>query len=1214
MKKLKTAQPAVQIWTEDVTLPTYLVGHPNRNPMFLEKRVYQGSSGRVYPYAVIDRICDEKVEEKHRVVFLENEYLKLMVMPGFGGRIQYAYDKTNGYPFIYHNQVIKPALVGLAGPWLSGGIEFNWPQHHRPGTYCPVDYAITAEDDGSGTLWLSELEPMWHLKGTLALTLRPGQALLEIAIRCFNPTPLPQSFHLWTNPAVHVNDQYQSVFPPDVQAVYDHGKRDVSAFPIARGEYYKVDYSRGVDISWYKNLPVPTSFMAARSDYDFIGGYDHGRQAGVLHVADHHSVPGKKQWVWGCGDFGKAWDRNLTDGDGPYAELMCGVFADNQPDFSWLEPFEEKKARQYFLPYKAIGYVRNATIHGALSLEISDGQAQFGAYATSEQANAELVLSRSGRALFRKRLDLSPEQPFKGQVKLPTGTRPQELTLTSRSAEGQVLVSYTPEPPQPEAIPEPALPIPEPAKVATAEALFLAGLHLEQYRHATWEPEDYYREALGRDPSDLRNNNALGLLLLRRGQFALAEPFFRAALKTQTRHNPNPQDGAPNYNLGLALRYQGRLNEAFDAFAKAAWSAACKDAALFQLAQLTLLRGRAATGTKPWDSTILLQAAQFAQASSVRNAVNQKTAHLQIVLFRKAGRLEQARALARVTLDLDPLDFGARYESALLGTAGQESELLRLMRGNGHSYLEISADYARAGFYEEAIDLLRTLAESAVLRDGRAEANANGAARAPGHLGATGMANAMPMVFYFLGYYCSLKGEAAAACRYFQKAAKQPGDRCFPNSLESILALQAALQFNPNDAHAALYLGNLWYDKRQVREATACWERAARAEPSLPTAHRNLALAYFNKQHNPAKALRALARAFALDPTDARVLFELDLLKKRTGVSPAKRMAFLELHRSLVEQREDLLLEWISLLNFFGRAEEALKLLLSRQFHPWEGGEGKVTGQYVVSLTQMAKTKLAQAGLDLKDRASPVKGRERAAANIPDSDLTREAIELLQRARSYPHNLGEGKLHGAQENQVLYWLGIAHEKLGQLDDAARFWREAATGMKVPSPAVYYNDQNPETIFYQGLALQKLGRPAAARERFQTLVRFARKHLGDKVGIDYFAVSLPEFMVFDDDLNRRNTIHCHYLNGLGQFGLGRVRQALEQLGAVLKLDPAHQPACLHLRWFTEQPELGLKAPEGPARGSRPISRPSQRIRRLAPSSSEKTSRLTGRSMQ
>ena len=153
-------QATVRIWAEDVIIPTYPVGEPNCNPMFLEKRVYQGSSGRVYPYPVIDKICDAQVQEKHRVVFLENHYLKLMVMPGFGGRIQYAYDKTNGYPFIYHNHVIKPALVGLAGPWLSGGIEFNWPQHHRPATFLPVEYAVEEHADGSKTVWLSDHDPM----------------------------------------------------------------------------------------------------------------------------------------------------------------------------------------------------------------------------------------------------------------------------------------------------------------------------------------------------------------------------------------------------------------------------------------------------------------------------------------------------------------------------------------------------------------------------------------------------------------------------------------------------------------------------------------------------------------------------------------------------------------------------------------------------------------------------------------------------------------------------------------------------------------------------------------------------------------------------------------------------------------------------------------------------------------------------------------------
>lgn len=1146
----------MRIWSEDVVVPTYLAGEPNRNPMFLEKRVYQGSSGRVYPYPVIDKISDKAVEETHRVVFLENRYLKLMVMPGFGGRIQYAYDKTNNYPFIYHNRVIKPALVGLAGPWLSGGIEFNWPQHHRPGTYCPADYTSTENPDGSMTLWLSELEPMWHLKGTLGLTLYPERALLEINIRLFNPTPLPQSFHLWTNPAVHVNDHYQSVFPPDVQAVYDHGKRDVSSFPIARGEYYKVDYSRGVDISWYKNIPVPTSYMAAKSDYDFVGGYDHGRQAGVLHVADHHVIPGKKQWVWGCGEFGKAWDRNLTDSDGPYAELMCGVFADNQPDFSWLQPFEEKEVKQCFLPYKAIGYVRNATIEAAVSLELAGGKARLGAYTTAARPGALIRLTHQGRVLWNRRADLGPEAGFLAEVALPKGLKAQGLELSVESAEGRRLVAYRPEPRQAEAMPAPARAIPSPRAMAGTEALYLAGTHLEQYRHATREPEDYYREALRRDPEDVRNNNALGLLLLRRGQFAKAEPFFRAAARTLTRHNPNPREGEAYYNLGICLTYLERPAEAYAAFYKATWNAAWQDSAFFQLSQLAARRGE------------LRGALEFVDSSLARNARNQKAVHLKTLLARKLGQRETARALAEAALARDPLDFGARHELAILGGQNERAKLVELMRGNIHSFLAIAADYASAGAYQEAIDLLE-LRESALFADspGRPEP------RAAGHLGEVGMPNNRPMRWFVQGYYALKLGKPALAKTCFAKAKAQPSDRCFPNSLESIRVLQAALKSDPRDGRASLYLGNLWYDKRQVAEATQCWEQARRAEPALPTVHRNLALVYFNKQNNPAKALKAMNRAFALDARDARVLFELDLLKKRARVAPEKRLKFLEKHRPLVDQREDLTVEYVTLLNFFGQHEEALGILMNRKFHPWEGGEGKVTGQYVTSLVALAKKELEEVerlqfsnGDQLNRAGSEARAGARPTVPALEDKKTaaRQALGLLERARVYPENLGEGKLHGAQENQVLYWLGVAHAGAGDQASARECWKEASRGMRNPSPAVYYNDQNPETIFYQGQALRELGKSRAAAERFRTLVKFARAHLDDPIEIDYFAVSLPEFMVFDDDLNKRNEINCRYLLGLGLIGLGQQRPGRSELEKVLCLDPAHLAARLHLR--------------------------------------------------
>ena len=288
----------VKAWAETVTIPTYKIGAPDKNPMFLEKRVYQGSSGAVYPHPVIDRVFDEKEDKTYTAVYLENRYLKIMVLPEIGGRVQMALDKTNGYHFVYYNRVIKPALVGLAGPWISGGIEFNWPQHHRPSTFDPLDWWIQAHADGSQTVWCAEIERMFRTKGMHGFRLHPDRAYLEIRVQLYNRTSEPQTFLWWANPAVAVHDEYQSVFPPDVHAVMDHGKRAVSSFPIATGTYYKVNYAPGTDISRYKNIPVPTSYMAYHSDFDFIGDYDYRADAGMLHVANHHVVPGKKQWTW----------------------------------------------------------------------------------------------------------------------------------------------------------------------------------------------------------------------------------------------------------------------------------------------------------------------------------------------------------------------------------------------------------------------------------------------------------------------------------------------------------------------------------------------------------------------------------------------------------------------------------------------------------------------------------------------------------------------------------------------------------------------------------------------------------------------------------------------------------------------------------------------------------------------------------------------------
>ena len=345
------------------------------------------------------------------------------------------------------------------------------------------------------------------------------------------------------------------------------------------------------------------------------------------------------------------------------------------------------------------------------------------------------------------------------------------------------------------------------------------------------------------------------------------------------------------------------------------------------------------------------------------------------------------------------------------------------------------------------------------------------------------------------------------------------------------------MRANPADARAPYYLGNFWYAHRRYAEAIACWEQARALDPQFATTHRNLGLAYFNKLREPQRAHDAYSTAFALNPDDARVLYELDQLAKKLNHAPAQRLAALERQRELVDRRDDLTIEYITLLNTLGRPGEAYAALMRRNFHPWEGGEGRTTGQYVISLTEQAR---AQIGA----------GEHAAAA------------DLLGRARAFPHNLGEGKLPNAQENNVTYYLGLAYAGMGDHERAREYFGQAATGLSEPTSAVYYNDQPPDMIFYQGLARRQLGQAQAADEIFQKLVDYGRAHLDDDVQIDYFAVSLPTFLVFDEDLSLRNRIHCHYMIGLGQLGLGQHMAARASFEQVLALDANHQGAILH----------------------------------------------------
>ncbi|MBR4845545.1 MAG: DUF5107 domain-containing protein, partial [Bacteroidaceae bacterium] len=645
-------------------------------------------------------------------------------------------------------------------------------------------------------------------------------------------------------------------------------------------------------------------------------------------------------------------------------------------------------------------------------------------YATSKQEVEITVLTHKAKELLKKKVTLSPEVLFDEIIDLK-GCSINDLSVyLSRPdvEESQnrihTILSWCAEADDIRPIPDAAEAALPPAETKTIDQLYLTGLHLEQYRHATWSALDYYEEALRRDPLDYRCNNQIGLWYLRRGQFKKAEPYLCTAVKVLQKRNPNPYDGEPIYNLALCLKYQLRPYEAYELFWKATWNKAWADAAYFEAASIS-------TSIRNYENAL-----DEISRCLIFNSHNHKARALKSSVLRKMGKKEEALTWIKESYEIDPFNYGCMFEEYLItGSDVPLQHLITLMHGNVYNFHALALDYSNAGLNKEAEQVLTipTVADA--------------------------LAKASPLTYYYIGYFQILQGRINDAEISFKKAEETDSRYCFPNRLEDVIILNLAKNSSPFGAHAPYYLGCLYYDKRQYDLARENWELSAERDPNFPTVWRNLALYYYNKEKNREKALACMERAFHLDETDGRILMELDQLYKVTGKPHAERLEFLEKYPTLITQRDDLLLEQITLLNQLNRYDEAIPLLDGHIFHPWEGGEGKVPAQY-----QYARVEKAKKILNKPLSESP----------IQDSEL-KEAITLLEECLTYPHHLGEGKLQGAQESDFYYFLGCAHELQGNIEKAYACWEQAILGPTEPAAAMYYNDAKPEKIFYQGLA-------------------------------------------------------------------------------------------------------------------------------------------------
>ena len=887
------------IKVEQMSIPTYPIMDCEHMPMFNENRMHQGTSGNPYPVMPVLSVVRENCQPKdYEVVRMENDFIRLILVPELGGRVFEAYDKVNHYDFLYRQHVIKPALIGAYGLWISGGLEFNWPFHHRPSTFMPVNFTTETEEDGTVITWLSECDPTDRTASTVGIILRPDAAFFETRIQVSNRTPVRHSFLMWQNAAVPVNDDYQFIFPPDVNYVNNHYsmRKAPMTYPIAEGTYASAYYDKPTDISWYKNCFHATSHFAAPSKYDFFGGYDHGKKCGIIHIADHHVSPGKKMFTWGCGALAASWEKALTDTDGRYCELMAGSYSNNQPDFTWINPYETKCFSEFWYPIGAVGKASFATLDAAVTVMPDDGILRL--QTTRAQKNLCIRLTVDGKVVLDTTCDAEPCKP----VELVFAAAEGPYTIRITDSHGVELLSYAQEKLDELHYPEPIDLDPHPDFIQSAQELYLQGVHVDQYRHCQIRPDVYFEEALRRDPKHLPSLIALGEYRYRHGFYAEAESLLRRALDVEHTCNLRYADGEADYLLGLTLDAQGKFSEAYDQFYTAAWSGITVPKAMSKLA---------AIDGRNQDYVKMLAHATTALESAVRHPVASVYAAL---AEWKLGHPKAARHYLQKALRYDPMNDFAAYVSTIL---------------SNENICEF-ASTRRSDFSQIALDIAFDLIDGGF--DGEAEALLANVPKAT-----------TPMIGYTLawiqnksGQNCQTSLETARAC-----APKN----VFPYRLREIDVLKWAAQ-RDSDCKAKDLLACALYGHGHYEEAAGLWREVVQLEPNSPLYLRNLAVALFSHMNCRDEAMALLERAIGLKEDNLQLMTEYLYAATKHGTPGEERLRVIETYSVPSKKSDDFVLEHAKACCVAGRYDDALKVMLAHNFVPAEGGEMAINSVY----------------------------------------------------------------------------------------------------------------------------------------------------------------------------------------------------------------------------------------------------------------------------
>lgn len=662
--------PSATIKEEIMSLDTYDFSKPNPVPILTD-------NAKIFPYFKYEGYENIAKKKNWKVVTLENDFIKVFVLPEIGGKVWGAIEKSTGEEFLYKNEVIKFRNISMRGPWTSGGIEFNFGIiGHHPSTATPVDYVVKTNDDGSVSCVVGSADLPSNTDWRVEIRLEKDKAYFETNASWYNGSPIDQSYYNWMTAAAVVSDDLEFIYPGN--QFLEHG---------GAAKPWPID-AEGRDLSLYKNNNFDKDISEhVVGDYkDYFGGYYHNRNFGFGHWAPYEEMPGQKLWLWSMARSGAIWEDLLTDTDGQYMEFQAGRLLNqyspgetNPISQANFEPYVMDRWKEIWFPFKEIGGMVDATEYGVLNVKESDTGLYIGINALqSLKDNLQVLIN--GKEVYSEEISLKPmgvfsqELPLKDSGEIVVKLGDKKLFYTSNGESTLIKRPFIDD---------------EAIKVSMSEQLYHEGWEAIKFRDYELASKKL-NELVDFDPSHQDGLLKLAGLEYRKTDYHKALEYVNRVLKLDTYNTE------ANYLAGIIYRALNDSINALESFGWAARSMKYRSVSYAQMAEI-------------YFSLQNLERANLnANKALDYNTYNLNARKIKLLLQRKNNSSNAFNEEYNALIKIDPLNHFALIESQLL--SGDTPLIMPKEINNefpDESILELAIYYKDIGLVSEAMEILK---------------------------------------------------------------------------------------------------------------------------------------------------------------------------------------------------------------------------------------------------------------------------------------------------------------------------------------------------------------------------------------------------------------------------------------------------------------------------------------------------------------------------